>query len=555
MKDNSALTSSSTQYSPDTTSISRPQSSCLEPLDVLIGFSNYDSQFIPGTSNPTSLETLSLLQPKPGSASHDYDLYRQQIGTPPGAISNTLAMNQLQECALTCQRDGGNDDFLDLQTVPNCDSGGGGGIHNSSEMEMEFDSSSTEPAYFHPALANIAMTDLDTISDHQQLYLPPTQSGDISYLWPNMDQQAFTEIQQKHESTTPQSSSRPVPKGQLHKYNNSITKVNSPIKTLIPAKDPIVEEKITQLLKSIRQSNPEFDSGGDHAMSSLSARSLTKKEEEMDEDERLLASEEGKKLSSKERRQLRNKVSARAFRSRRKEYINQLEDEIAVRINENVDLRAQNQALIEENIRLTDFTRMLASSPSFPGIIDAVTMNPNTTSNVRAYQPHLQKTDRVQLQPNKDVNHIVAQQQKQNQYLGMTVLPESPVNFTMLDLNCEESETCQPRIYFAQNLPETLIDYATISCKKRPLSSLFNENTRVNIHQINCLPTPQEYYETEDPLISDENFKEKPTVLRLNDTPLFKAYKTYAVRFNLPIFCQLHIEKLLNSSHKFVFEN
>lgn len=41
-------------------------------------------------------------------------------------------------------------------------------------------------------------------------------------------------------------------------------------------------------------------------------------EEEMDEDERLLASEEGKKLASKERRQLRNKVSARAFRSKRK---------------------------------------------------------------------------------------------------------------------------------------------------------------------------------------------------------------------------------------------
>jgi hypothetical protein len=43
-----------------------------------------------------------------------------------------------------------------------------------------------------------------------------------------------------------------------------------------------------------------------------------KEDDEMDEDERLLASEEGKKLSSKERRQLRNKVSARAFRSRRK---------------------------------------------------------------------------------------------------------------------------------------------------------------------------------------------------------------------------------------------
>lgn len=39
---------------------------------------------------------------------------------------------------------------------------------------------------------------------------------------------------------------------------------------------------------------------------------------DMDEDEKFLNSEEGKKLSSKERRQLRNKVSARHFRTRRK---------------------------------------------------------------------------------------------------------------------------------------------------------------------------------------------------------------------------------------------
>lgn len=45
---------------------------------------------------------------------------------------------------------------------------------------------------------------------------------------------------------------------------------------------------------------------------------IKKDEDDMDDDERLLNSEQGKKLSSKERRQLRNKVSARAFRSRRK---------------------------------------------------------------------------------------------------------------------------------------------------------------------------------------------------------------------------------------------
>jgi len=38
----------------------------------------------------------------------------------------------------------------------------------------------------------------------------------------------------------------------------------------------------------------------------------------MDDDEKLLNSEEGKLLDSKKRRQLRNKVSARHFRSRRK---------------------------------------------------------------------------------------------------------------------------------------------------------------------------------------------------------------------------------------------
>ena len=92
-------------------------------------------------------------------------------------------------------------------------------------------------------------------------------------------------------------------------------------------------------------------------------------EEEMDEDERLLASDEGKKLSSKERRQLRNKVSARAFRSRRKgktglmratcvhqlipfaEYIGQLEGEVAMKTQESNTLRQENQALMQENER------------------------------------------------------------------------------------------------------------------------------------------------------------------------------------------------------------
>ena len=47
-------------------------------------------------------------------------------------------------------------------------------------------------------------------------------------------------------------------------------------------------------------------------------RTRTEEEDTMNEDERLLASEAGKKLSSKDRRRLRNKISAKAHRSRRR---------------------------------------------------------------------------------------------------------------------------------------------------------------------------------------------------------------------------------------------
>lgn len=86
--------------------------------------------------------------------------------------------------------------------------------------------------------------------------------------------------------------------------------------------DPIVEERISRLLDQMRHNSAVSieDDGGSPGASGEAGRiaRMKKDEDDMDEDERLLASDEGKKLSSKERRQLRNKVSARAFRSRRK---------------------------------------------------------------------------------------------------------------------------------------------------------------------------------------------------------------------------------------------
>ncbi|KAA8896464.1 hypothetical protein FN846DRAFT_893299 [Sphaerosporella brunnea] len=99
---------------------------------------------------------------------------------------------------------------------------------------------------------------------------------------------------------------------------------------------------------------------------------MKKEEEDMDEDERLLASEEGKKLSSKERRQLRNKVSARAFRSRRKEYISQLEAEVAKKTQEAELAKDAARRLEEENTKLKAFAESLMKYPAFQDYLNEI---------------------------------------------------------------------------------------------------------------------------------------------------------------------------------------
>jgi len=90
-------------------------------------------------------------------------------------------------------------------------------------------------------------------------------------------------------------------------------------KSAAVAYDADTEERIRLILEDVKQKALSEHAQHEDSTSPLPHLTRSRKDEEdMDEDERLLASEEGKKLSSKERRQLRNKVSARAFRSRRK---------------------------------------------------------------------------------------------------------------------------------------------------------------------------------------------------------------------------------------------
>jgi hypothetical protein len=248
--------------------------------------------------------------------SFQYDNYRQQTGLPVGGLANTFALNQATGMQYTGTHLGfvmptetlnmpmSNLDDFDFARHASVD---------MSDMDFEDDSPSDSlPTMFFPSSS----------SSHGQFVNPtalvgqedsPSDVAPARRMYPGMHTQQAAQAKaqqaQRQQEMARQQQQRQIP-GQKP----------LPTQPKSQQKDPHVEESISRLLQQMRQNS--VTSADDDASTPTgnlpNIARLKKEEDDMDEDERLLASEEGKKLSSKERRQLRNKVSARAFRSRRK---------------------------------------------------------------------------------------------------------------------------------------------------------------------------------------------------------------------------------------------
>lgn len=290
-------------------------------LDALLDLTEYDAvsnyqspSLSPSTSSkPTFASPITNAVPTPSVSSnsqtlsgpsHNYELYRQQTGFVPGAIANTMAVNQTNN---TGYQDFGSlnylssfspdDELFDFNTSPSQNTLGASDVDT-----MDFESPTETQNFF-------STVNPSNIEQDNSLPSPPvvnTQTSNVGRLWPGAHSQAAmakAQAQQRQQMMQQQQVQR--------QSGQQKARGKGPQQT-----DPLVEQKITQLLNSMRAKPPSPDAQAQANMSNLAR--TRKEDEDMDEDERLLASEEGKKLSSKERRQLRNKVSARAFRSRRK---------------------------------------------------------------------------------------------------------------------------------------------------------------------------------------------------------------------------------------------
>ena len=261
-------------------------------------------QFPRPTSTMTTPATLPSNQPMPGP-SHQYDQYKQQTPFVPGALASTMAVNQNNahiNGGYNLEYMSPAEDMFDFNAPPS---------HPPSavpDMEVDFESPAAEPFYYPESTVNPNAIDGQTLPSPTV----PSQTSNVGRMYPGMHQQQAALAKAQQQQRQQQQIIRQ--QQQQHQRHGSQIKSHR-TKPPLPS-DPIVEQKITQLLNSMR-SKPNANDGQDNSPLMQIPRPR-KDEDDMDEDERLLASEEGKKLSSKERRQLRNKVSARAFRSRRK---------------------------------------------------------------------------------------------------------------------------------------------------------------------------------------------------------------------------------------------
>ncbi|KAB8238412.1 bZIP transcription factor [Aspergillus alliaceus] len=389
--------------------------------------------------------------------SHQYDEHKQQTGLPPGALAQAMTFNHTNGMGyggaspsymmngemFTGTQLKREDASLDFNTIPS---------RNPSEMDLESDNMGTVPGYFFSPNPNKNQF-VDPSALGGQEVVPAGPSTQVGRMYPGMHQQqaamAKAAQQQKHHEMMRQQQQQQLQQQQQQQRRMEEQMQHNGAPQAQPTRNtnPIVEERITRLLQQMRQSSSSSPSDSPSPSVLPQMAKAKKDEQDMDEDERLLASEEGKKLSSKERRQLRNKVSARAFRSRRKEYIGQLESEVAARTNEAHELRLQNRALYEENARLTDLARMLLSSPNFSQFLDEMPVNGIPTA---AQPPQQQQQQQQQLpsQPQqqpamqanlpKDASHGHGNQEfamQQNPPVGMVVVPNQGLDVAAMGMN------------------------------------------------------------------------------------------------------------------------
>lgn len=171
------------------------------------------------------------------------------------------------------------------------------------------------------------------------------------------------------------------------------------------------------------------------------------------------------------------------------EYIGQLEGEVQGKVNECNDLKMQNRALIEENARFRTLAEKLLAHAAFRPFLDELSRDPDLANSLSAISSSNHPTPTPAPQSKKDVdpyNQQAQQYQQQHQHVGMTMIPETQLDFSTLNLGGNQwampsngmGQYLQPQV-FTVEVPEMNepIDVAALSGKSDDIIEDFTSST------------------------------------------------------------------------------
>lgn len=154
------------------------------------------------------------------------------------------------------------------------------------------------------------------------------------------------------------------------------------------------------------------------------------------------------------------------------EYIGQLEGEVAVKAQEANSLKTENQALHEENARYRGLIETLLRHPAFTPFVEDISKDPSillTQPQQRPSVPAPAPVPAPQQQAMKQFDfgsQMQAPKQQEMQHVGMTMIPEAPVDLSMLNINHNNNNNMsrsrsasynnyqRPQVFSVHNLPQ-----------------------------------------------------------------------------------------------------
>ncbi|KAI7905598.1 uncharacterized protein BX663DRAFT_287454 [Cokeromyces recurvatus] len=233
-------------------------------------------------------------------------------------------------------------------------------------------------------------------------------------------------------------------------------------------------------------------------------------------------------MTSKEKRQLRNKISARNFRVRRKEYVNHLEKKVREYEETIVKLKKENEQLQKNNEEL--IKKLSTQQPiTPPPFSDELMSNTSTTSSSEGHLSPESLSSLFQFQLNDlyDLNLLEQQQQQQQQqqqplldpsvmfYLNHATIPDWNIN-EVLSGKMKNATTEQEQLQISREL---IRDYPLLV---PALMSIILHHT-LSLDYVASLAKEFKEKLNVDPKVSNNEFEDNETVVGEEETNELKV--------------------------------